>query len=456
MIILDNHPKGEYHGVKDNLSSSKATTHKATTHKLNDPQGQFYWVHVLDGLSNMIDQYRGQIQLIYIDPPFMTGQLFKYRHKIGDKGMIENVAYNDKWKQGKKDYLDFMKQVFEYAYELLTTKGSFYVHVDYRTSAYLKILLDSIFKEDNFVNEIIWHYQSGGRSKRYFSRKHDNILFYRKSSDHYFNIDAVGIERGSRKRNNMRRQVDEEGRVFWSIKSNGKEYRYYEDSKIYPSDVWTDISHLHQRDPERTGYDTQKPESLLERIILSSSRPGDYVADFFAGSGTTLAVASRLNRKWIGIDSSPHSMHVCRKRLLAQESRDSFAIYYGDNKITHQPVITIENNRICNSTGAVKPAGATRIIKLVDYTPPETIKTQAQYQTNSNLHGLEHVDYWAVGHIKNQLFYPITWLSRDDTHTLINDNIELMENLSEDNTIDDPPIAHIVDVWGDQYFYSLS
>ena len=144
----------------------------------------------------------------------------------------------------------------------------------------LKDHIDKIFGEKNFLNEIIWHYQSGGRAKRHFSRKHDNILFYRKSPKHYFNIEAVGKERGTKKRNHMKMQVDNNGKVSWTIKSGGRVYRYYQDSKIYPSDVWTDISHLHQRDPERLGYDTQKPEALLERIILSSSRPGDLVADF--------------------------------------------------------------------------------------------------------------------------------------------------------------------------------
>ena len=115
----------------------------------------------------------------------MTGQLFRYRQKIGNKGIIEHVAYSDQWKEGKKDFLDFMRQVFEYAYELLTPDGSFYVHVDYRTCAYLRILLDEIFGEDNFLNEIIWHYRSGGRSKGilavsmttfFFTESHRNII----------------------------------------------------------------------------------------------------------------------------------------------------------------------------------------------------------------------------------------------------------------------------------------
>ena len=116
--------------------------------------------------------------------------------------------------------------------------------------------------------------------------------------------------------NNMKRHADENGRIFWSIRSGGKEYCYYEDSIILPSDVWDDIPHLQQKHPERTGYDTQKPEALLERMILSTSRKGDWIGDFFAGSGTTLAAAQKCGRKWLGIDNGDFSIHVCRKRLL--------------------------------------------------------------------------------------------------------------------------------------------
>ncbi|MFY9175916.1 MAG: site-specific DNA-methyltransferase [Caldicoprobacterales bacterium] len=434
MTVLQVYPRGEYHKHK-NMGESV------------DPKeiwGHFYWTDVLEGLSSLVDLYRSKVQLIYIDPPFMTGQLFRYRQKIGNKGIIEHVAYRDQWKEGKKGFLTFMKQVFEYAYELLTPDGSFYVHVDYRTSAYLRVLLDEIFGEDNFLNEIIWHYQSGGRAKRHFSRKHDNILFYRKSSEHFFDIDAVGIKRGDKRKNNMKREIDQDGRIFWSIKSAGKIYRYYEDSKIYPSDVWTDISHLHQRDPERTGYDTQKPETLLERIILSSSRPGDYVADFFAGSGTTLAVASRLNRKWIGLDSSPYSMHVCRNRLLAQEDGKNFAIYYEKSyKPLDQSVIVIEKDQTSGKGTDINT------IKLVDYKPAKSVAADDKGNHNLDLKGLEHVNYWAVGYIKDDFFYPRSWNKREEKDNMIKDSIELA--IFENNDL----VVHIIDVWGNQYYYQL-
>ncbi len=431
MTILDVYPNGEYH-------SSRIGKEAEASHNL---WGELYWNHVLDGLSAIMGRYKGRIQLIYMDPPFMTGQLFRYRRKVGEKGTIEHVAYSDQWKRGKEDYLAFMKQVFEKVYKLLTPEGSLYVHVDWRTSAYLRVILDEIFGDYNFLNEIIWHYQSGGRAKKHFSRKHDTILFYRKSSGHYFNIGAVGVERGTEKRNNMKREVDEEGRVFWSINSGGKIYRYYQDSKVYPSDVWTDISHLHQRDPERTGYDTQKPEALLERIILSSSRPGDYVADFFAGSGTTIAVAQRLGRRWIGIDSSLHSMNVCRRRLLSLDDGKDFIINYGENsKPVALPQVNIQYNRLSDTRA---------IIRLMDYIPHTSVKIPFIGNNNSPLQGLEHIDYWAVGYIENGLFYSKSHVALGETGLAIKDSIDI------DGPIRNGLTVHIVDIHGNQLFYRL-
>ena len=119
------------------------------------------------------------------------------------------------------------------------------------------------------------------------------------------------------KRNNMKRTVDENGKLCFSIRSGGKTYTYYEDTPVYPSDVWADIEHMHQRDPERTGYATQKPEALLRRIISASCPEGGLVADLFGGSGTTAAVAAKLNRRFLTIDASPASLGIVRKRLLS-------------------------------------------------------------------------------------------------------------------------------------------
>ena len=179
-----------------------------------------------------------------------------------------------------------------------------------------RMLLDAIFGESNFMNEIVWAYRSGGRATRCYPRKHDTILFYRKSKKVFFNIKAVGQPRGPERRNHMKRFIDEDGRIGFSIRSNGKTYTYYEDSLIYPSDVWSDIEHLQQKDRERTGFMTQKPEALLKRIIAASTEPGDLVMDLFSGSGTTAAVATKLGRQFVSVDQSPVACALLRRRQL--------------------------------------------------------------------------------------------------------------------------------------------
>jgi len=187
----------------------------------------------------------------------------------------------------------------------------------------VKVALDRIFGYDKFRNEIVWHYGSGGRARNFFPRKHDVILWYTRSRRWYFNGPAVAVPRDRcrecgtqrQKWNNLRRCVDENGRTFRTIKSAGKIYRYYDDEPTLPADVWLGINHLQQKDPERLGYPTQKPEALLQRIVLAASRPNDLVADFFCGSGTTLAVAQKLGRRWLGCDSAPAAVAVVCKRL---------------------------------------------------------------------------------------------------------------------------------------------
>ena len=258
--------------------------------------------------------YTEKIDLIYIDPPFGTGDGFSVKLP-GIREKVKIPAYSDNLDTAS--YLAMMRTVLTLCHDLLKDTGSIYVHIDYRMSARIRLMLDDIFGESCFQNEIIWAYKSGGRSIRHYSRKHDNILFYRKSAKAYFDISSVGVPRGPTKRNNMKRTVDENGKLCFSIRSGGKTYTYYEDTPVYPSDVWADIEHMHQRDPERTGYATQKPEALLRRIISASCPEGGLVADFFGGSGTTAAVAAKLNRRYITVDASPASLGIIRKRLLS-------------------------------------------------------------------------------------------------------------------------------------------
>ena len=297
-------------------------------------KNKLIWGDNLLVMGSLLEKFAGKIDLIYIDPPFATGANFSFTASIGSEGesifkkqsIIEEKAYRDTWGDGEDSFIVMMHKRLDLMRNLLSEHGSIYVHCDWRVNSILRLILDEIFGSDNHRNQIIWHYQSGGRQERLFSRKHDNILLYTKTHNWIFDTEAVGIPRGEKKRNNMKRGQDPDGRKFWSIKSAGKIYKYYDDEKITPADVWTDISHLQQRDPQRVGYPTQKPEKLLERIIGASSSAGGLVADFFCGSGTTLAIAEKLGRRWIGCDLGRWAIHVTRKRLLGIENCKPFDV----------------------------------------------------------------------------------------------------------------------------------
>lgn len=244
--------------------------------------------------------------LIYLDPPFNTGKNQK-RYSISTKRSetgtrigfggktYEQVrgtvlGYNDAF----TDYWAFLEPRLEEAWRLLTANGTFYLHLDYREVHYAKVLLDSLFGRECFLNEIIWAYDFGARTKKKWPSKHDTILVYVKNPDDYiFNAEDVDRE-----------PYMAPGLVTPEKAARGK----------LPTDVWwhTIVSPTGK---EKTGYATQKPEGILRRIIQASSNPGDWVLDFFAGSGTTGAVAEKLGRRFLLIDQNPEAIEIMRSRL---------------------------------------------------------------------------------------------------------------------------------------------
>ncbi len=277
---------------------------------------------LLQGNSTTMDLSRWQekVQCVYIDPPFMTGEQFMRRRPVGEEGWkkgtpsIQLPAYTDKF-PSRESYLDFLRRLCDQAKMLLTPTGAFALHLDWRSAPYGRMICDNVFGEKNFMNEIVWAYESGGRSTKCFSRKHDSILLYARGKNVRFDITKVGVPRQDNRKNHMRRDVDENGRSYRSIRSGGKVYRYYDDDLVYPGDVWTDISHLQQKDPERTGFATQKPRKLLERILLPLTVEGDRVADLCCGSGTTMEAAQTVGCTFLGIDTSSEALQVTASRL---------------------------------------------------------------------------------------------------------------------------------------------
>lgn len=241
------------------------------------------------------------IDLIYADPPFFTN---RHYGRNGSSGTI----FSDMWKGGLSAYLSWIRPRLLEMRRVLRPGGSIYVHIDWHAAHYVRMIMDEVFGYRNFLNEIIWHYHDpGGTVRDRFKKKHDTILLYARNAEkHRFYTDAVREEYSAGTLNQAKR-----GEV-----SFGRPTKINQLGKV-PEDVW-EIPIINSQAKERNGYPTQKPEALLERIINASSLPGDLVADFFSGSGTTAAVAERLGRRWIVSDISQTGMKLLNRRIKMQ------------------------------------------------------------------------------------------------------------------------------------------
>lgn len=270
---------------------------------------------------------RGKVDLIYIDPPFDSKADYRTPITLPNTSfsqkptVIEQFAYADTWEEGTISYLKMIYPRLVLMKELLSEKGSIYVHIDWHIGAYMKIILDDIFGKNRFLNEIMWCYTIGGKGSSFYGRKHDTILLYSKSPNYTFNGKDKNVIVQRKLNTHMRTKIDDDGREYQekTDKKSGKIYRYYVDEGKVPEDYWIDIEQLNREDAERVGYATQKPSKLLTRIIAASSNEGDLVCDFFGGSGTTAAVAEKLGRRWITCDIGKPASLVMRKRFIDQE-----------------------------------------------------------------------------------------------------------------------------------------
>ncbi|NVM43898.1 MAG: site-specific DNA-methyltransferase [Candidatus Lokiarchaeota archaeon] len=274
-----------------------------------------------DIMNSLLPIYSKKIKLIYIDPPFGTGGDFESKVLIGEKNAFEvSKAYSDSWNGGIDAYIDFLYERLIIMKDLLAEDGSIYIHLDWHVSHYIKIIMDEIFGKENFKNEIIWAYPAASaKTRRFFIRSYDSILFYTKSKDYTFNDDPkIYMEYSDRVKFALKN--DDKGTYYHRGGShNGKKLSqkvYISNMGIFPRDVWTDLPYIRANTTEYQAFSTQKPERLLKRIILASSDKGDIVADFFCGTGTTLVVAEKLGRRWIGSDIGNHAINISRKRIL--------------------------------------------------------------------------------------------------------------------------------------------
>lgn len=271
----------------------------------------------------------GGIKLIYIDPPFAVGADFSFDIEISGESatkkqsVIEEIAYRDTWGKGISSYLNMMYERLKLMYQLLANDGSIYVHCDWRVHSFLRFLLDDIFGKIMFRNDIIWRYSGWNKQLNHaFEKRHDYILFYGKSEQatFYSYFKPWKSKEQYVKRRKQKVRVDEDGKEYvLSDAGGGKRVkRYLEEAMkegVVVDDVWI-LDKLNNSAKEGLDYPTQKPESLLSRIVQASSSKGDIVADFFCGSGTTPAISEKLNRKWIACDLGRFAIHTTRKRMI--------------------------------------------------------------------------------------------------------------------------------------------
>ncbi|NOY99202.1 MAG: site-specific DNA-methyltransferase [Chloroflexi bacterium] len=263
-------------------------------------------------MAALLPEYEGRIHLIYADPPFFSNR--KYRARIGRGEDSRKPAewqmaegYGDHWPD-IDSYLDFLYPRLALMHRLLAPDGTLYLHLDWHADAYARLLLDEIFGSGSLLNEIIWTYHGPSPIKRAFNRKHDTILACVKGKGYTFNADAV---REPYNPNTVKTFKSSRKAGFGKV-PDLKRGKVPEDWWYFPV-----VARLHN---ERTGYPTQKPEALLERIILASSNPGDLVADFFCGSGTTAHAAARLGRRFIAADATWRAVHTTRSRLAVSSA----------------------------------------------------------------------------------------------------------------------------------------
>jgi DNA modification methylase len=401
------------------------------------------WGDNLTAMEALVNEgYEGSVELIYIDPPFVSKT--DYTHRLKVKGVvIERRAYTDTWASGMDGYLDMLFPRLRLMKRLLREKGKIFVHCDWHANSYIRVMLDEVFGRENFLNEIIWNY--GGRGAKaisgQFPRNHDTILVYGRSEN--ATIKKVYVDRVMtvKEAKSLGYREDEEGRIFKtaprgdyteeSIKvlekadrihrtKNGNiRVKYFLErrrnsvtEKKLVGDVWDDIpDSMHSPVGERTAFTTQKPEALLRRIIEAATEKGDLVCDFFSGSGTTGVVSGKLGRRWIMCEEGTTGIQVSRNRLI-ENTRRHFTV----EKVKEGHKLQAPSpcgNRLRLRKPAVKKAPGGRVevsIGLKGYSPGKVIEGFASGRSPSKKPNDAYVelmeaarrnfalliDYWAV------------------------------------------------------------
>ena len=291
-------------------------------------RNKLIWGDNLLVMGSLLEKFAGKVDLIYIDPPFATGADFSFTAEVGDEGegvlrrqsVVEEKAYRDTWGRGLASFASMISERLALMRDLLKDTGSIYVHCDYRVNWLVRCVLDDLFGPENFLNHISWYYRRWNIAGKMYAANHDDLFLYAKRKGrHTFNQLYIPKSVKSSAQGKSWKSVFDDDGVRRSILTD-------EPTKGVPMpDVW-EISMINPVGKERVGYPTQKPEALLERAALASSNEDDLICDFFCGSGTTLAVAEKLGRRWIGCDLGRWGVHTTRKRLLGIENCKPFEV----------------------------------------------------------------------------------------------------------------------------------
>ncbi len=366
--------------VNESAQQRQLTLDLFAAGRQTDWRNRLIWGDKKYVLPSLLQEFAAKVNLIYIDPPFDTGADFSFQMEIEgesftkEPSIIEQKAYRDTWGRGLDSYLQWFYETAVLLRELLAENGSLYVHVDYHVSFYVKAVLDEIFGADRFVNEIVWKRQTAksdvGQGSQHMGRIHESIFLYTKGEDYTWNMqyttydqtyidnfyrysekdgrryrlsditapgkaskgnphyEFLGITRYWRFSKQRMQEMYEQGKIVQTKPGTvPAQKRYLDEMPGVPlQDLWTDIQPVQSQAAEVTGYGTQKPETLLQRIIKVSSNEGDLVLDCFCGSGTTAAVAEKLGRRWITCDLGRFAIHTARKRLLSQPDVQPFVV----------------------------------------------------------------------------------------------------------------------------------
>jgi len=362
----------------ENVSVNPVTSNQGLleTFAVNQPAPPLYLnqYHYGDNLPLMefLTDQKTKIDLIYIDPPYMTDLDYISTVKVGTYAAnqsISRLAFQDRWPEGLDSFLEMLYPRIKAMHRILSDRGSIMVHVDWHVSHYVRVLLDEIFGPQNFVNEIVWCFGGGNSTRRRFHRKHDLIYWYSRSSEYIYNpqyrpYTAGTLERGL-------------------TKVKGDQYKLSNEGALM-QDWWTDVGKiLSPTAYENLKYPTQKPVALLKRLVEAASNPGSRVADFFCGSGTMAEVANQTGRKWIVSDSSPIALQTSMYRLIRSVSPPFIVTGASNQAGPGQRQITIKTE--------LTRAGQKDwllYIELVSFDPQEGLSAAKNFG--------DFIEYWAV------------------------------------------------------------